>query len=169
MLSRTSAVSFSISSGLNATLVVLPLASVTDRWFTTTAAFRRLMLPLALRVTRTVLSTSYIVEASRRVLPAPAPACAACSGCEAPVSGAVAASGGWFDAAPGTPVGVAAALPCCSLVAWLLIATVASAPWFGLKASEVASLCVKSTSAVTLARRLSRPTIGSSSSKIRLA
>ena len=38
--------------------VVLPLASVPLRWLTTTAAFRRLTLPVALRVTRTVLSTS---------------------------------------------------------------------------------------------------------------
>jgi hypothetical protein len=57
-LSRTSAVSFSISSLDSGTLVVLPLASVVLRWLTTTAAFRRLTLPLALRVTRTVLSTS---------------------------------------------------------------------------------------------------------------
>ena len=58
MVSRTSAVSFSISSVSSGTCVVLPLASVTVRLLTTTAAFRRLTLPVALRVTRTVLSTS---------------------------------------------------------------------------------------------------------------
>jgi hypothetical protein len=34
------------------------LAAVVTRWLTTTAAARRLTLPVALRVTRTVLSTS---------------------------------------------------------------------------------------------------------------
>ncbi len=58
MLSRTSAVSFSTSSADSGVVVVLPFASVTLRWFTTTAAFRRLTVPVALRVTRTVLSTS---------------------------------------------------------------------------------------------------------------
>ncbi len=56
--SRTSAVSFSISSLVSGTCVVLPLASVTLRLLTTTAALSRLTLPVALLVTRTVLSTS---------------------------------------------------------------------------------------------------------------
>ena len=86
------------------------------------------------------------------------------------MSGAVAATGGWFDAAPGTPLGIApAAAPFCSETCWLRIALRASAPWFGLNSSEVASLCEKSISAATVARRLSRPTTGSSSSKMRLA
>ena len=58
MLSWTSAVSLSSSSVVSGTWVVLPLASVTARLLTTTAALRRLTVPLALRVTRTVLSTS---------------------------------------------------------------------------------------------------------------
>ena len=58
MLSRTSALSFSISSSDSGVVTVLPLASMLLRWFTTTAAFRRLTVPVALRVTRTVLSTS---------------------------------------------------------------------------------------------------------------
>ncbi|MCG3189098.1 MAG: hypothetical protein LKCHEGNO_01341 [Burkholderiaceae bacterium] len=58
MLSCTSAVSFSISSLDSGVLVVLPLASVSTRWFTTTAALSRFTVPVALRVTRTVLSTS---------------------------------------------------------------------------------------------------------------
>ena len=86
------------------------------------------------------------------------------------MSGAVAAIGGWFDGrarnaawpAPPPPA------PPCSVVCWLRIETLASAPWFGLNSSEVASVCEKSTSAVTLARRLSWPTIGSTSSRMRL-
>ena len=58
MLSFTSAVSFSISSFVSGTAVFLPLASTVWPWLTTTAALRRLTVPLALRVTRTVLSTS---------------------------------------------------------------------------------------------------------------
>ena len=56
--SRTSAEIFSISSAPSGTCVVLPLASVTLRLLTTTAALSRLTLPVALLVTRTVLSTS---------------------------------------------------------------------------------------------------------------
>ena len=56
--SCTSEVSFSTSSLDSGVLLVLPLAAVVTRWLTTTAAFRRLTLPVALRVTRTVLSTS---------------------------------------------------------------------------------------------------------------
>ena len=56
--SCTSAVSFSTSSADSGVLLVLPLGAVTTRWFTTTAAFRRLTLPVELRVTRTVLSSS---------------------------------------------------------------------------------------------------------------
>ena len=86
------------------------------------------------------------------------------------MSGAVAAIGGWFEAAPGTPLGSAPpAAPPCSVVCWLRIETLASAPWLGLNSSEVASVWEKSISAATVARRLSWPTIGSSSSKIRLA
>ena len=86
------------------------------------------------------------------------------------MSGAAAAIGGWLVAAPGTPLGrpPAPAPPPCSVVCWLRIETLASAPWFGLNSSEVASTCEKSTSAATVARRLSWPTIGSISSKIRL-
>ena len=85
------------------------------------------------------------------------------------MSGAVAAIGGWFDAAPGTPLASAPPpAPPCSVVCWLRIEMLASAPWFGLNSSEVASVCEKSTSAVTLARRLSWPTIGSTSSRMRL-
>ena len=59
MLSRTSAVSFSISSaGQRRPAWSCPWRRSTLRWLTTTAAFRRLTVPLALRVTRTVLSTS---------------------------------------------------------------------------------------------------------------
>ena len=58
MLSFTSAVSFSISSLVSGTAVFLPLASTVWPWLTTTAALTRLIVPLALRVTRTVLSTS---------------------------------------------------------------------------------------------------------------
>ena len=85
------------------------------------------------------------------------------------MSGAVAAIGGWFDAAPGTPLASTPPLaPPWSVVCWLRIETLASAPWFGLNSSDVASVCEKSTSAVTLARRLSWPTIGSTSSRMRL-
>ena len=48
------------------------------------------------------------------------------------------------------------------------IVVAALAPWLGLNSSEVASLCEKSTSAVTVARRFSRPTTGSSRSAMRL-
>ena len=41
-------------------------------------------------------------------------------------------------------------------------------PWLGLNSSEVSSVCEKSSSAVTVARRLSRPTTGSSRSITRL-
>jgi hypothetical protein len=85
------------------------------------------------------------------------------------VSGAVAATGGWFDAAPGTPLGRPVPAPApCSLVCWLRIAMLAALPWLGLNSSEVASVCEKSMSAATVARRLSAPTIGSSSSRMRL-
>ncbi len=58
MVSFTSAVSFSSSSAGIGVVVDLPFASVVVRWFTTTAAFRRVTVPVAARVTRTVLSTS---------------------------------------------------------------------------------------------------------------
>jgi hypothetical protein len=58
MASWTSAVSLSISSCVSGVLVVLPLASVVTFWLTTTAAFRWRTRPVALRVTRTVRSTS---------------------------------------------------------------------------------------------------------------
>jgi hypothetical protein len=81
--------------------------------------------------------------------------------------GAVAPTGGWLLVAPGTPDGTALALPPVSLSCWLRI--VASLGfWFGLNCSDVASLCEKSMSAVTVARRFSRPTTGSSSSWMRL-
>ena len=46
------------SSFVSGVLVVLPLGAVVTRWLTTTAAFKRLTLPVDARVTRTVLSTS---------------------------------------------------------------------------------------------------------------
>ena len=98
----------------------------------------------------------------------PVPPCAVCSGCDAPVSGAVAGTGGWLLAAPGTPLGVGEALPLCSDTCWLRIDGRASEPWLGLNSSDVASVWEKSMSAVTVARRLSRPTMGSSRSKMRL-
>jgi hypothetical protein len=58
MLSLTSAVSLSSSSLVSGTAVFLPLASIVWPLLTTTAALTRLTVPLALRVTRTVLSTS---------------------------------------------------------------------------------------------------------------
>ncbi len=95
------------------------------------------------------------------------PPCAACSGCGVPVTGAVAGTGGWFEAAPGTPLGAAPLLPLLSLTCWLRMAMLALSPWLGANSSAVASVCEKSTSAVTVARRLSRPTSGSSNSKMR--
>ncbi len=58
MLSWTSAVSLSISSCGRACVVSRPRASVVLRWLTTTAALTRRTVPVAARVTRTVLSTS---------------------------------------------------------------------------------------------------------------
>jgi hypothetical protein len=95
------------------------------------------------------------------------PPCAACNGAEAPLIGAVAGTGGWLLLAPGTPEGTLPAAPPVSVDCWLR--TVASAGfWFGLNCSDVASLCEKSMSAATEARRFSRPTTGSSSSWMRL-
>ncbi len=81
--------------------------------------------------------------------------------------GAVAGTGGWLVAAPGTPDGTLPALPPVSLICWLRTVASAGLP-LGLNCSEVASLCEKSMSAVTEARRFSRPTTGSSSSWMRL-
>ena len=108
-----------------------------------------------------------MVTASRRELPPAVPPAEACSGADAPVTGAVAGTGGWFVAAPGTPEGTPCAPAPASLTCWLRTAA-GSAPWLGRNCSEVDSLCEKSTSAAMVARRLSRPTIGSRMSTTRL-
>ena len=56
--SRTRAVICSTCSGGNASVTIAPLSLVMLRWLTTTAALRRRTVPVAPRVTRTVLSTS---------------------------------------------------------------------------------------------------------------
>ena len=94
----------------------------------------------------------------------PAPAC---SGDAAPLIGAVAGTGGWFEAAPGTPDGVLCPPVPESLICMLRTAA-GALPWLGLNSSAVDSVCEKSTSAAIVARRLSRPTIGSRMSITRL-
>ena len=84
------------------------------------------------------------------------------------VDGAVAGTGGWLLAAPGTPVGWAGLALFCSLVWLLRTVAVALAPWLGRYSSAVLSTWEKSMSALTVLRRLSRPTTGSSRSKMRL-
>ena len=81
--------------------------------------------------------------------------------------GAVAGTGGWFEAAPGMPEGCGFEPFVCD-ICWLRTEASFGSPWFGLNSSEVASLCEKSMSAATVARRFSRPMTGSSSSWMRL-
>ena len=81
--------------------------------------------------------------------------------------GAVAGTGGWFDAAPGTPDGVVCAPEPESLTCMLRTAA-GALPWLGFHSSAVDSVCEKSISAAIVARRLSRPTIGSRMSITRL-
>ncbi|MCG3189097.1 MAG: hypothetical protein LKCHEGNO_01340 [Burkholderiaceae bacterium] len=80
----------------------------------------------------------------------------------------MAGTGGWLLSAPGIPEGVPPGALLDSDDCWLRTAAAASRPWLGLNDSSVASLCEKSTSAVTVARTLSRPTIGSMISSTRL-
>jgi hypothetical protein len=96
---------------------------------------------------------------SRRV-EAPLTAAAATAGVATPLICAVAGTGGWLLNAPGTPDGVLLGPLLDSDICWLRTAA-GALPWLGLNSSSVASLCAKSTSAVTVARTLSRPTIGS--------
>ncbi len=103
---------------------------------------------------------------SRRVVAPPPPVGAACSGAAGALTGALVGVGGVLLAAPGTPLGTAGAVAPDSETCWLRTAAGAS-PWFGPKVCEVDSVCEKSTSAVTVARRFSRPTSGSSSSTMR--
>ena len=72
------------------------------------------------------------VACSRRLVPPALPPPAACSVCAAPLTGAVAGTGGWLLCAPGTPAAVV-------LPGWLLsslrcsrTAGLASPPWLGL-------------------------------------
>ena len=58
IVSRTRALTFSSSAGVSGVKVTLPDSSTVRRWFTTIAAVSRRMVPVALRVTLTVLSTS---------------------------------------------------------------------------------------------------------------
>src|SRR5450830_1218755 len=74
-------------------------------------------------------------------------------------SGAVATPGGWFDSAPGTPFGLALALPLVSVLCWLRMADGAGDE-FGLYDSAACSMAEKSTSATASARTLPSPTMG---------
>jgi hypothetical protein len=140
----TSAVSFSTSSVGQRRAGGLALGVGADvRWFTTTAACRRRTVPVALRVTRTVLSTSKR-SWSRTSRPAvavaapaaPHPAAAA----EAPLIGRGGRHRRLVAGAPGTPLGVAARRPASILrcAAARTAAGVAS-PWLGLNSSAVDS------------------------------
>ncbi len=111
---------------------------------------------------------------SRRVLTggvavAAAPGAAGAPGARVwagPFIGAVEGPGGWLLVAPGTPAGPAAPGLVLSSNCWLRTAP-DSAVWFGLWVSDVCSVCEKSTSAVTWALTLSRPTTGSRMSMMR--
>ena len=159
----TRAVSFSSSSGVSGVDVVRPRASVVTRWFTTTAADRRLMLPVALRTVFCVRSTSKLVLASLRRVPAEEPAWVPCKGAAAPATGAVPGTGGWLVCAPGTPLGVLAPAWVDSRICVDFTAA-GESPLFGLNSSLTDMVSVKSMSAVTVARKCSRPTTGSSNS-----
>ena len=147
--------------------VVLPLASVPVRWLTTTAAFRRLhgaggVARHAHGLVDLVVGGRLARAPRRRPPRLRRPAAAAA----APLSGAVAGVGGWLLVAPGTPLGVRAAglrwTPRCAARAprrWR------RRPGWACRPRRSASVCEKSMSAVTLARRLSRPTTGSRSSQ----
>src|SRR5450830_1070912 len=86
----------------------------------------------------------------------------------APLMGAEEAAGGWLVVAPGTPEGGPLVPPplLLSETCWLRI-TLESGAWLGLCDSEVDSVCEKSSSAVTWALTLSRPTTGSRMSRMR--
>ena len=81
--------------------------------------------------------------------------------------GAADGAGGWLVAAPGTPVGWAGpGVPVLSTTCWLRTA-LASCDRLGRCCSEVDSVWLKSTSAVTCALTLLRPTTGSRMSMMR--
>ncbi len=88
------------------------------------------------------------------------------TGAAAPLMGAVPVAGGWLVTAPGTPLGWAAPGEPSSTVCWLRTALV-SGLWLGLCSSLVDSTREKSTSALTCAFTLLRPTSGSSMSMMR--
>src|SRR5262249_23938542 len=103
-----------------------------------------------------------------RVLLADAAPCGlALSGAAWPLMGAVGGTGGWFESAPGTPPAVAGPGVELSLVDYERIAAL-SADWYGPYFSSTFSTDAKSTSAVTCARTLPGPTIGSRMSSMRL-
>ena len=58
IVSRTSALMFSSSAGASGVSVTLPSSSTLRRWLTTIAAVSLRIVPVALRTTFTVLSTS---------------------------------------------------------------------------------------------------------------